>query len=100
MIAEITTIYGEEYTGLVSGFVNLAHGKIHEPLAHRNFGICLTMRVAPITFDIIKNLHIHYVANFGINKNIVLRYNDVYEMELLDSRNLFFMLKSTFINNP
>ena len=96
MIASITTIHGEEYTGHVSGFVNVAHGKIHEPLASKNFGICLYMRIAPITFDTILRLEIVY-SDEGNRPNKTIRL-DLYKNSALSNRTLFFYLRECFMN--
>jgi len=96
MIATITTITGEEYTGDVSGFINLAHGKIHEPLSPKNFGICLYMRIAPITFNMIDRLEVFY-GDKG-NNTCCIRRTEVFNKDPMSCRSIFFQLKDAFIN--
>lgn len=96
MIANIVTITGEEYTGDVSGFINLAHGNIHEPLSSKNFGICLYMRIAPITFNTIDKLEVFY-GDKG-NNPCCLRRPELYKKDPMVCMSLFFQLKDIFIN--
>jgi len=96
MKALIHTVTGEEYTGTVSGFINLAYGKLTEGITSKQFGICLHMRIAPITFNTIKDIKITYLDSLN---NIQKRFfQDLYLFDPLTCRDTFFIIRAKFLD--